>query len=473
MKSPSIVEVKGSMPPAGFVESTAALRCNLSLLLERKSFSDYATSRMSSSTKHKMKNGMESFRGEATEAKKEAVSAISAFGAERATNADTVDSPLQRAALTAERATAIALVEHKQRQRRLLAIETEQIFALQQQEQLALLQQRQEMVDLEMRYPAALISSLNEVERTRQQQALFSSSMHGLPMHHPHIYSHSLLGVGHAAGPLANNMLPLAASLGQHPPLVARDVHTIPSVSMHNASLAAEKKYLSALALQQGHKPKSIMSFCVEALEGQARKYANEAKKPMSESSLRLVRNSTSATKSLIESYSLGGTKEPPFPLKLHAILSNRNYEDLIVWLPSGKSWRILNPLAFEKIVIPHYFRHAKYASFMRQVNGWGFKRTLHGVEHNSYFHELFIRGDPELCFKMKRVGATRNAAGEPVEQEPSSDEESKSKKGAKDKKTIETKTALVARAPKNESKTAGSANEEENESKGRKEYRS
>ena len=60
--------------------------------------------------------------------------------------------------------------------------------------------------------------------------------------------------------------------------------------------------------------------------------------------------------------------KEPPFPVKLHRILSNPEYSDLISWLPHGRSWRVLKPKAFEEKIIPRYFRHTKYASFMRQV---------------------------------------------------------------------------------------------------------
>ncbi len=63
--------------------------------------------------------------------------------------------------------------------------------------------------------------------------------------------------------------------------------------------------------------------------------------------------------------------KEPPFPVKLHRILSNSEYSDVISWLPHGRSWRVLKPKAFEENVIPIYFRHAKYASFMRQVSLW------------------------------------------------------------------------------------------------------
>lgn len=40
----------------------------------------------------------------------------------------------------------------------------------------------------------------------------------------------------------------------------------------------------------------------------------------------------------------------------------------------------------------------------MRQVNGWGFKRIVSGNDHNSYYHELFLRDYPQLCLKMKRI---------------------------------------------------------------------
>lgn len=61
--------------------------------------------------------------------------------------------------------------------------------------------------------------------------------------------------------------------------------------------------------------------------------------------------------------------KDASFPQKLHEILSNPEYNEMIAWMPHGKSWRILKPSAFENVVIPLHFRHSKYASFMRQVS--------------------------------------------------------------------------------------------------------
>lgn len=81
--------------------------------------------------------------------------------------------------------------------------------------------------------------------------------------------------------------------------------------------------------------------------------------------------------------------KEPPFPIKLHRILCSKKYEDIIRWLPHGRSWIVLDSKAFEEEVIPHFFHHGRYSSFMRQVNGWGFKRISSGPDTRSYYHEV------------------------------------------------------------------------------------
>ena len=60
--------------------------------------------------------------------------------------------------------------------------------------------------------------------------------------------------------------------------------------------------------------------------------------------------------------------KDHTFPCKLHKILSDPQYSEYIAWLPHGRSWRVLKAKPFEEKVLPKFFRHGKYASFMRQV---------------------------------------------------------------------------------------------------------
>jgi hypothetical protein len=94
----------------------------------------------------------------------------------------------------------------------------------------------------------------------------------------------------------------------------------------------------------------------------------------------------------------------PNFPAKMYAILSRKDLSDIITWLPHGRSWKVLKPREFEVKVIPSYFEHAKFSSFIRQANGWGFRRIVSkGADRNSYYHELYLRGRPHLIKLMRR----------------------------------------------------------------------
>jgi len=64
------------------------------------------------------------------------------------------------------------------------------------------------------------------------------------------------------------------------------------------------------------------------------------------------------------------------------------------------------------------FFEHAKFSSFVRQANGWGFRRLTQGKDRNSYYHEQFLRGLPHLCKTMKRPGVNQKKTADP-EHEP------------------------------------------------------
>lgn len=53
---------------------------------------------------------------------------------------------------------------------------------------------------------------------------------------------------------------------------------------------------------------------------------------------------------------------------------------------------------------IGRYFRQSKMTSFQRQLNLYGFARLTVGADRGGYYHELFVRGRPDLCRKMVRM---------------------------------------------------------------------
>jgi hypothetical protein len=54
----------------------------------------------------------------------------------------------------------------------------------------------------------------------------------------------------------------------------------------------------------------------------------------------------------------------------------------------------------------------------MRQANGWGFRRITHGLDRNTYYHDMFLRGLPHLCKMMKRPRVSVKQVTDP-EHEP------------------------------------------------------
>jgi HSF-type DNA-binding len=104
----------------------------------------------------------------------------------------------------------------------------------------------------------------------------------------------------------------------------------------------------------------------------------------------------------------------PNFPAKMHAILSRQDLADVICWMPHGRGWKVHKPREFEVSVLPTYFEHSKFSSFIRQANGWGFRRINAGRDRNCYYHPQFLRGLPHLCKEMKRPGVSQKAPVDP-----------------------------------------------------------
>ena len=76
-------------------------------------------------------------------------------------------------------------------------------------------------------------------------------------------------------------------------------------------------------------------------------------------------------------------------PPKLYAILTQKDFQDIITWMPHGRSWKVLKPRLFESLVMPIFFQYGNYHSFNRLVNAWSFRRVATGVDRGSYYHEV------------------------------------------------------------------------------------
>jgi hypothetical protein len=82
----------------------------------------------------------------------------------------------------------------------------------------------------------------------------------------------------------------------------------------------------------------------------------------------------------------------------LNDIQDKTEHMDSMQWLPDGLGFVIINVKKFSTKTLPLYFETCKYKSFIRQLNIYNFERRA-----GAYRHPCFLRGQPTLCWHMRR----------------------------------------------------------------------
>ena len=117
----------------------------------------------------------------------------------------------------------------------------------------------------------------------------------------------------------------------------------------------------------------------------------------------------------------------PTFPEKLHAILNDNRLSSIITWLPSGKSFCILNKDAFTRNVLPRYFKESLFESFSRRLKRWGYRKVYTtGQKQIVLTHDLFQKGRLDLCKMMNgRASQSSEVTGKGASSETTKIDES------------------------------------------------
>ena len=99
----------------------------------------------------------------------------------------------------------------------------------------------------------------------------------------------------------------------------------------------------------------------------------------------------------------------PNFLLKLYQILENESYKNIIHWTEDGKYFIISNLHDFTEQILPHYYKHNNYSSFIRQLNMYDFHKKKSGQNEHVFHHENFIRNRKDLLKLIKRKSKKEN----------------------------------------------------------------
>ncbi|KAL0104263.1 hypothetical protein PUN28_017172 [Cardiocondyla obscurior] len=111
------------------------------------------------------------------------------------------------------------------------------------------------------------------------------------------------------------------------------------------------------------------------------------------------------------------GANVPAFLAKLWKMVEDPKTNSLISWAPNGRSFFIRNQSKFTMDLLPIYYKHNNMASFIRQLNMYGFHKKvsveLGGLKCDKdeieFAHQYFCKDQPYLVEKIKRKVANKN----------------------------------------------------------------
>ncbi|CAB4414453.1 unnamed protein product [Rhizophagus irregularis] len=141
----------------------------------------------------------------------------------------------------------------------------------------------------------------------------------------------------------------------------------------------------------------------------------------------------------------MGNQGVPAFLKKLYKMVSDPRSNDLITWSGAGNSFIVKKPQEFAKEILPKFFKHNNFSSFVRQLNMYGFHKIPHlqqGVlqsdeqsEQWEFGHKHFLCNQPELLCYITRRKVNDN---ESIKEEPNTRKEGNGNENIKEQEPNE-----------------------------------